>query len=331
MRWLLWLVVVCSVGALGCNPPKTPTITDGRPPLKQPPANAVGGFSLELPSVTLQPGTEAWPCVIVPLMVDGPSRMVAGATLSVGPGMHHGNILTRPGKGGGIRMCDASEAQGESQALDILAGGSVLFGSSTQINGEEWQTFPAGMAYRVKDGFEIVARMHYLNASDKPVDVAPRYQWFTVEEAAVTQEIFPFLWDYADIHLPPHTESSVTGDCRFVDSMKVVSVLPHMHKLGVSFDAGFTGGAFDGKTWLDSPGYDPENGVIQIYDPPIDLGQGSGAWFRCTWNNTFDKTIVYGVGDNEMCMLFGYGFPQAATYTTLVKDKTGCAVIAAGP
>ena len=29
--------------------------------------------------------------------------------------------------------------------------------------------------------------------------------------------------------------------------------------------------------------------------------------------NTTDQTIVEGTGQNEMCMLFGYGFPGATT------------------
>jgi hypothetical protein len=53
--------------------------------------------------------------------------------------------------------------------------------------------------------------------------------------------------------------------------MHVVSVLPHMHALGTGHRAGFVGGPRDGQLWLDSPGYDPENGVLMQFDPPIDL------------------------------------------------------------
>jgi hypothetical protein len=314
----------------GCSGPSAPTIPEGRPPLKQPPANAVGGFTLDVPDETVAAGTEAWPCWVVPLTVDGPSHMVGGAALTVGPGMHHGNIVARPHAPGfpyEMRQCTDAETSAGEQANDVLAGGAVLFGSSTQLNGKEWQTFPDGMAYRIGDGWEIVARMHYLNASDQPVDVAPRYQWFTVDESTVTQELFPFLWDYQDINIPPMAQASVRGDCTFPVGMKVVSVLPHMHALGRAFDAGFIGGPLDQQTWLSSPGYDPENGVIQIFDPAVDLGQGTGAWFQCTWQNTYDQTIVYGVGINEMCMLFGYGYPKMGTYSTFVKTSSGCVVL----
>nr|MBA2542295.1 hypothetical protein [Deltaproteobacteria bacterium] len=94
-----------------------------------------------------------------------------------------------------------------------------------------------------------------------------------------------------------------------------VSLLPHMHKLGTSLDATYVGGPFDGQKFLDSPGYDPDNGVLAHYDPPVDLGSAGGLTFSCTWTNTLNKTIVEGVGDNEMCMIFGYAWPVDRAYT----------------
>ena len=101
--------------------------------------------------------------------------------------------------------------------------------------------------------------------------------------------------------------------------MHVVSVLPHMHKLGTAFRAGFLGGPDDGQVWLDSPGYDPERTVIRQYEPSVDLGQGAGAWFECRWHNTLDQELHYGIGDNEMCILFGYAWPVPASYSVLAK------------
>ena len=37
-----------------------------------------------------------------------------------------------------------AEDEARSEANDVLDGGAVLFGSSTQISGEEWQSFPDG-------------------------------------------------------------------------------------------------------------------------------------------------------------------------------------------
>ncbi len=311
---ILLLLAFAGCGGSGAG------FTQGHPPARQPPANAVGGFTIQLPSVTLMPGDEILPCYIFPLELSGPSHIVGGATLDTTPGLHHGNITTRPKTGDGMRNCSDADSAGGSEALDIINGGAVLFGSSTQFVGQEWQSFPAGMGYRIKDGYEIVARMHYLNATSSPMTVAPSYQWYTIDEAALTQELAPFIWEYTQFSIPPGATLTVTGDCTFpfdTHPMHLVNVLPHMHKLGIEFDAGVTGGPMNGQLFLKSPGYNPDQGVLTQYDPAIDLSNVEGVTFACTWRNTLDQTVVEGVGNNEMCMMFGYAYPPSAAYSAL--------------
>lgn len=322
--------IVVLFAFVGCGG-SSGSFTQGHPPARQPPANAVGGFTIQLPEQTLMPGDEQQPCYIFPLELMGPSHVVGGATLNATPGLHHGNITTRPKTGEGIRACPDADAAGGSEANDILMGGAVLFGSSTQFVGEEWQSFPAGMGYRIKDGYEIVARMHYLNATSAPLTVAPSYQWYTIDESALTQELAPFIWEYKNFSIPAGATMTVTGDCSFPYAdhpMHLVNVLPHMHKLGIEFDAGVTGGPLDGQMFLKSPGYDPEKGVLTQYDPAIDLSAVSGVKFSCTWRNTLSQTVVEGVGSNEMCMMFGYAYPPSAAYSALA---TGDACLMSTP
>ena len=149
-----------------------------------------------MPATEVPPGSERFPCWIFPLDVTGPSRIVGGGKLVTQPGMHHGNITTRPKTGEGIRPCGKNDSAGGlgGEASDILSGGSVLFASSTQIVGEEWQSFPDGMGFPLAEGYEIVARMHYLNASTSPLTVSPRYEWFTIDQSKVTHLLGPFAW-----------------------------------------------------------------------------------------------------------------------------------------
>jgi hypothetical protein len=320
MRYGLLALVLCGGGCGGASP-----FAEGHAPPKQPPANAVGGFSIALPALTLKPGEEVQPCFVFPLELSGPSHIVGGATLTATPGLHHGNITTRPKTGDGIRNCAADDAAGGSEANDIIKGGAVLFGSSTQFVGQEWQSFPTGMGYRIQDGYEIVARMHYLNATAAPMTVTPTYQWYTIDESKLTEELFPFIWEFQRFMIPAGATVKVTADCPFPfkeHPTHLVSLLPHMHKLGIELDAAVTGGAHDGETFLESPGYDPEKGVLRQYDPAVDLSAVDGFTFSCTWRNTLDKTVVEGVGDNEMCMMFGYGYPKEFAYTAVASQGT---------
>ena len=298
----------------------------GAPPLGEPPAHVVGGFSLTLPETSLAAGQELEPCWIFPLEPTGPSRVVGGAVLRTPPGMHHGNITSRPKTGEGIRPCPAGD--GDS-GLDIINGGMVLFASSTQVTGDEWYRFPDGHGYRVSEGHEIVARMHYLNPGDQPIAVAPTYEWFTVDEAKLVHELGPFAWTYQKFEIAPRAELTVTADCTFPNNhpMHIVTALPHMHELGRALDATYTGGRFDGQKFLDSPGYDPEQGVLVQYEPAVDLSDATGIRFSCTWQNTHDKKIVEGIGDNEMCIVFGYAWPADRSFSALASQDN-CLMVA---
>ncbi|MBK6512959.1 MAG: hypothetical protein IPM79_08090 [Polyangiaceae bacterium] len=122
---------------------------NGDKPRQGPPANVVGGFVAEMPPSTLAPGDETYPCMIIPLELEGPSRIVGGGSVTVGNGMHHGNITARPKTGEGVRPCPAEEGLLGGEAGDILKGGAVLFGSTTQFEGTEWRTFPDGMGFPI--------------------------------------------------------------------------------------------------------------------------------------------------------------------------------------
>ena len=176
----------------------------------------------------------------------------------------------------------------------------MLFGSSTQIVGEELAELPPGMGIRIEDGYEVLARMHYLNATTAPLTVAPSYQWYTIDEATLTEELAPFIWEYKN---PPDFSAgatvTVTGDCQFPRDnhpMHLVSVLPHMHKLGASGCGRqrATGGPLDGQAFLKSPGYSPDKGVLTQYESAIDLSTVAGVTFDCTWHNTLDQSVVEG-------------------------------------
>ncbi len=323
--WAVLVLAGCGQDAVTPDP-EPPVGTD---PTREPPANTVGGFQIQIPDTVLTPGREFEPCWIFPLELVGPSHFVGGAVLCTGPGMHHGNITTRPKTGEGIRPCPADNGD---PATDVTAGGNVLFGSSTQVSGEEWYRFADGEAYRVLDSYEIVARMHFLNPSDQEITVAPKYEWFTIDETKLEREIGAFIWMYQNFTIPPMSTKTVTADCVLPGehTMHVVSLLPHMHKLGKSLAATYVGGPFDGQAFLDSQGYDPDNGVLTFYDPPVDLTDAVGITFSCTWQNTFDRTIREGIGDNEMCMVFGYAWPVDKAYTAYASDDN-CVMFATPP
>jgi hypothetical protein len=99
--------------------------------------------------------------------------------------------------------------------------------------------------------------------------------------------------------------------------------------MGKAFAADLIGGQYDGLRFLDSPGYDPENGVMLEYEPALDLSVADRFRFSCTWDNTLEKPLHYGIGDNEMCFLFGYAYPVDSAYSALSSGGTSCLLAAA--
>jgi len=323
------LTMIALLAAACGDEPSPPTPPVATTPLGEPPANAVGGFTVTIPPMELAPGDERHPCWIFPLERTGPSVIVGGAVLRTTPGMHHGNITTRPKTGDGVRPCPSGSG---NEGTDIINGGMVLFASSTQISGEEWYRFPDGHGYRVNDGYEIIARMHYLNPTEAPVTVAPTYEWFTIDETKLVHELGPFVWMYQDFSIPPRSDLTVTAECYLPNDhpTHIVTALPHMHQLGRSLSATYLGGSFAGERFLDSVGYDPDEGVLVQYEPAVDLTDAEGLTFSCSWQNTFDKTIVEGVGDNEMCMVFGYAWPVDKAYSAIASPGN-CLMLATPP
>ena len=102
---MLRALTIVALFAGGCDEMPPPVRPVGTTPLGEPPAHTVGGFRITLPPMTLAPGQERHACWVFPLQRTGPSRIVGGAVLRTMPGMHHGNITTRPRTGDGVRSC----------------------------------------------------------------------------------------------------------------------------------------------------------------------------------------------------------------------------------
>jgi len=289
----------------------------------------VGGFAIDLPPFTLQAGEEHQPCYVFPLVVDGPSHIVAAGSLSTGPGLHHGNITTRRKTGEGFRKCDNSP--GDHVAFDILEGGAVLFASSTQVAGTELAELPRrhGLPRQGRRRGLRDRRPHALPEPDAGGgDGGARATAGTpLAEDGLQQELGAFAWTYSQFHIPPQSDFTVSAECYLQKPMRVVNVLPHMHVLGRRFTAGLLGGPLDGRLFLDADYAARGDSDILQYDPAVDLSQGGagdGVRFACTWHNTFDKVINEGVGDNEMCILFGYAYPPENAYSALATPQADC-------
>lgn len=270
------------------------------------------GFRIVAPPRTLAPGEEVETCLAWPIPATQEHIIHAGRIYAT-PGLHHSNVIAKPVDPAvgpnPYPACNPGAADPFSKLPSVIP--DVLFANSTQVVGQETLAFPPGMGFHFDPSREIATTIHFLNTGTTPQIVEVAYDFFTMPEASLEHEVAPFTLAVNDFLVPPHSIGKVGTDCQ-VYGGDVVSLMPHTHKLAQDFTVDLVRGE-KAERVLESGSYGLESD-IHVYDPQISLEGVSSMKFECTFNNTTDHDVVYGIGSNEMCILFGYVYPVNAQF-----------------
>jgi hypothetical protein len=274
--------------------------------LPEPPKS---GFRLVAAPRLMQPGEEIDVCLSWPIP-DVARNVVYSARLYTTSGLHHSNVVAKPiDKEMGPNPypgCNPGAGDPFSQIGEGIP--DVLFANSTQVVGEETLTFPIGMGYPLDVSREVSSDFHLLNAGGEAEVVEVVYDFFTMADGDLEMEVAPFLMQVNDFLIPPHTTKTIGSTCT-VFGGHIITMMPHTHKMAQSFTVDLLPNAGGEKRVLDDGAFDLESD-IHTYDPPIDLTDIDKARFECIFDNNTDHDVVYGIGENEMCILFGYIYPR---------------------
>ncbi len=170
----------------------------------------------------------------------------------------------------------------------------MLFASSTQVSGEETLAFPVGMGFRVDTSREIATDLHLLNTTNQPQRVELAYDFFTMPEAKLENEVAPFTLQVDDFLIPPHAQEVIGSECASFGG-QVVEMLPHTHKLRRAFSVDFLDMNGTRDSVLSFGPFDSSS-EIRVFDSPLSLDGVSKVGFSCTFDNTTDHDVVYGLG-----------------------------------
>lgn len=286
------------------------------------PPPPTSGFRIVVPPRDLDPGDEVTACVSWP-MPDVTNRVIYAARLYTTPGLHHSNVIAVPEHEEGPQPYPRC-LPGSSDPFERINDGvipDVLFANSTQIEGVETLVFPEGYGFRVDTADEIVTSLHLLNPTSDTERNEIVYDFFTMPEAELTDEVAPFLMDVNHFQVDVGETADVGGACN-VFGGELVALMPHTHRFAVDFvvetlaaesvvDVIYQGGAFD----LESD--------IALFDPPLPLEGIDQLRYHCTFRNTSDHGIVRGIGDDEMCILFGYVTPTTSQFVGQIANEDG--------
>ncbi len=278
------------------------------------------GFRIIAPPRTMKAGEEEEFCLSWPYP-QFQNHIVYGARLYTTSGLHHSNVIAKPidAKTGPNPYpgCNPGADDPASGLPSIIP--DVLFANSTQVVGQETLAFPVGKGYRIDSSREISTSMHLLNTTgdDQIVEVA--YDFFTMPDADLVDEVAPFFAQVNDFLIPAHSQGTVGATCD-VYGGNIVEMMPHTHKLATAFDVDLLDAAGNARRVMQNGAFDAQS-HIQIYDPALDLDKDPTykLRFTCQFDNITDQDVTYGIGNNEMCILFGYIYPvknQFVAYST---------------
>lgn len=293
-------LIAALAGACGGDP-ETPSGDDGALVIE------VGPFDLE-------PGEETSSVCFSYTLNNTETLYVSRVSMVADVGFHHSNWLfvadhIFPGPDGVWQCPDRNF----DTAFGAATGG-VLFAQSTQAT-TEVQEFQPGAVIPIPPGSKIVANIHLLNASTEPLTAATQLDIDTLPEEQTEILLSPLYLQYTPLTIPPQQRSRFVTDCLLDEvhqrelgrpmDLQFHYVLPHYHGLGSGIRLELSGGERDGDVVFenDSPIGEP---LGRRLDTPYDTSGATGLRFSCDFTNSTDAEVGWGIGDQEMCIAFGF-------------------------
>lgn len=288
-----FLLVVLALA--GCG--KKPADSAEPMPTLDPPAEGEG-FQLKMFG-TAPAYEEVWLCQVSDIPIDSFAPVNRVQVLQNG-GTHHMTLST---PGIGVERIengqyDCEELYGDSSLME----GQIMFFGSQGV-AEDDLKLPEGIVADMPPGIQVIHEVHYVNATDEPVELYSYVNALTIPDDDVTGQIWGGQVRDEFIEIPAgeqaHTEWT---RCVMNEDVDVLFLASHMHGRGVEF----TVAPFDGTTtgeifYSNNDWHDP---LITQYETPISLKAGEGFEYACTWRNDDDHAVEYGLSsDDEMCNL----------------------------
>lgn len=239
--------------------------------------------------------------------------------LTAGPGFHHSNWFWVPenqfaGPDGTWKCSDRHYSEAAAGLF-----GAVVFAQSTQAL-HEIQAFPAGAATKIPPHSKLVAGTHLLNTGDDTVNPMLELTITPISMAELTTELHGLAFQNMSIEIPPHAKSRFSTECdltkgagldgtpydRPPPDFRFFHMLAHYHALG----AGMTLDAVRDSDGVAERVFDTSSRIgdslAELLDPPFDMTGHAKIRFSCEFDNPRDTTVGWGVGDQEMCILFAF-------------------------
>jgi hypothetical protein len=291
-----------ALALVACEEPRAPEIPVGPTPEGEPLGETEARVTHRIGGRSLEAAEETIDCFSWTLDNDAPLYIQAVDFDNLGS-FHHSNWFVvpedvYPGPDG---FWDCSDR--EFDELAAALSGTVLFAQSTQAWHESQRTND-GFVIKIPQRSKIVADVHLLNLSPSARETEA---WMTLELVHpfyVEEVLKPLLLSYLDLRIPASTQSRFTGVCPPFElptagAPELHYALPHYHSTGNYFELA------NDKTIFSTDGFSADAvGVVFDVPQPLEIG-GQELRFTCGYNNWNSRDLGWGIGIDEMCVMFG--------------------------
>ncbi len=314
------------------------------------PQNVPSGYDSETEDPGIKDGgsCQAWP------IPDLTHRWVYTAVVHTTEGLHHANLY-------GLALDPVAGPQPYpkcrtpadslvfSQVFQFITGTprkdlfvpSVLFANSTQVIGKSAERYALadGYAFEVEENHEVATSVHLQNPTPNELRVEAAWDFYTMPADEVVNPAAMFVYIHFGFLLSPRATETIHGNCNWGGG-DVLGIMPHTHQWATNFRTAF--GSAPMRAFDDAPeprldafneqvlAYDRAgtglaDSDIEMYSPPVKTDGMDTVQFQCSFDNTTDHEMTFGVGENEMCFLYGYmSPPETRRVGIMLGEATSC-------
>ena len=191
-------------------------------------------------------------------------------------------------------------------------------------------TLPDKVAYTLKPNQMVKIEMHYLNATDAPIDALATVDFYAADPATIDHEANILFIGSPDITLQPGETKTLhqffqTPSYIDFSQSNIFAITGHTHKLGTDVQVNVAPSKTGPMTNVYAPKpfswSEPET---TTHKPPFSVPKTGGFDFSCSYTNTTNAVVEFGESANaEMCFFWAYYYPSQGSKVCIHTDQYG--------
>ncbi|MEO8707168.1 MAG: hypothetical protein ABI867_44485 [Kofleriaceae bacterium] len=285
-------------------------------------------YSVTWGPVTVQPGQENTQCIQV--------RLTNAAAIKVhqmhnvlGPGSHH--LIVYRDDMTTEEQTTPFNCQPFTGALN--PSGMVAPMMITQRSDDPLY-LPEGVAYTMNPNQMMRVEMHFINATDNPIEATATVELYAAPEGSIHDEANILFIGSPDINIP--AGGTATVDQFFTPKRaqldlagaKFFAITGHTHQLGteMTVDTATTNSGTDKVSVYAPAMFEWDEPATQTHKPEFTIPEGNqaGFQFKCVYNNPDGPRVGFGESANdEMCFFWAYYYPSQGAHVCFHTQQLG--------